>query len=609
MAFYKVYLREMMVLGVLKSSDAEYLEIKSVMHMWQQKVKGRVARAREFALIFGISRPLFMEIIQKAEYACLRLLLSCLEFADDQQAMDLLVRFNDAILIQNMDSNFRKLRRVRGDQKDQLTSTVVAYVSLIESIGIYFKNTDELLTLWDRDMQEKGIRPKSIYGSVELLGADRRLRRIYFPVPHFVTTFWSYPEVQKLKDEIVVGVNRNSPEEKIGDFLAQINRISIVMKRQERLRLVLTYPIHAIFGGKSIGIVQQYFPRQRALGLYLAMILNVWFVRANTPPFSPIATRPDYLDYLQWHTTDIVIYSIQIAHLALMATFTLRTLVNSDAADNMPELFKSESSLVQLTGALIQLPITLAILIWDSAWPCLLTAMSFFALTGYYWLYVPCLLDVVFQFDDMNFLYIAISRNVLRVGFTCLLAFLCLYFYAILAYLFFGSQYNFDGYQGCDDPGACFKLHLDYGLSNSPSWDGNGYINPQIDIKFPYSQQFAGIVGTIYNLTYVILINLVLQAVISGLIIDTFSSMRAEKEAIQEDIHGKCFTCSIDRDTFEQAGVSYQTHIKEEHNMWHYAWFKIYLDLKDPLSYSSTENYALRCMKDKQVTNGPREVM
>jgi hypothetical protein len=309
------------------------------------------------------------------------------------------------------------------------------------------------------------------------------------------------------------------------------------------------------------------------------------------------------LSYNEWGIPDIALYSVQFAHFVLMATFALHTLLNSNAADNLPDLVETEHTAVSIIGKIIQIPAILSLLIWDSAWPCLLTAFSFFALNnGLYWLYVPCLLDVVFQFDDMNFLFVAISRNVIRVGFTCLLAFLCLYFYSIIAYLFLGSQYNLNGYSGCTDPGSCFKLHLDYGLANAPNWEGNGYINPHLALSFPYSQQVAGIIGTTYNLTYVILINLVLQAIISGLIIDTFSSMRAEKIAIEADIVGKCFICSIGRDDFEQAGVSYFTHITEEHNMWHYAWFKIYLELKDPLSYSSAENYVIRCMKDKQVS-------
>jgi hypothetical protein len=107
--------------------------------------------------------------------------------------------------------------------------------------------------------------------------------------------------------------------------------------------------------------------------------------------------------------------------------------------------------------------------------------------------------------------------------------------------------------------------------------------------------------GSFYNITYVVLINLVLQALISGLIIDSFSSMRDENEATLRDIQDKCFVCSIMRDELEEAGVSYQTHISEEHFMWDYFKFMIYLDLKDPLSFSSAENYAYRCLQDRQM--------
>lgn len=98
-----------------------------------------------------------------------------------------------------------------------------------------------------------------------------------------------------------------------------------------------------------------------------------------------------------------------------------------------------------------------------------------------------------------------------------------------------------------------------------------------------------------------VLINLVLQALISGLIIDSFSSMRDENEATLRDIQDKCFVCSIMRDELEEAGVSYKTHISEEHFMWDYFKFMIYLDLKDPLSFSSAENYAYRCLQDRQM--------
>lgn len=93
----------------------------------------------------------------------------------------------------------------------------------------------------------------------------------------------------------------------------------------------------------------------------------------------------------------------------------------------------------------------------------------------------------------------------------------------------------------------------------------------------------------------------VLTSIISGLIIDTFGQLREENEFIQQDITDKCFICSIPRDDFEQEGIQFRTHTKEEHNMWHYVWFKIYLDSKDPLSYTSAEIYSADSFQDKTV--------
>lgn len=80
---------------------------------------------------------------------------------------------------------------------------------------------------------------------------------------------------------------------------------------------------------------------------------------------------------------------------------------------------------------------------------------------------------------------------------------------------------------------------------------GEGYIDPYIGNEYKEHETYGYVssilMGTTFNFTYIILINLVLQAIISGLIIDTFGEMREENEAIEEDIREKCFMCSIDR--------------------------------------------------------------
>jgi len=44
------------------------------------------------------------------------------------------------------------------------------------------------------------------------------------------------------------------------------------------------------------------------------------------------------------------------------------------------------------------------------------------------------------------------------------------------------------------------------------------------------------IAASLFNLGYVILVNMVLGAIIAGLIIDTFSQMRSENENIEADM-------------------------------------------------------------------------
>lgn len=143
---------------------------------------------------------------------------------------------------------------------------------------------------------------------------------------------------------------------------------------------------------------------------------------------------------------------------------------------------------------------------------------------------------------------------------------------------------------------------MDYGFNNNPNWASTSYILPEIvglNQGTALGVLIAKFTGTVYNLIYTILINLVLQAIVSGLIIDTFSAMRQESESIQADINDKCFICSIPRDEFEQAGISFRTHVTREHNMWKYLWFKIHLQGKDPLNFSGPEYYADTQMAEK----------
>ena len=83
-------------------------------------------------------------------------------------------------------------------------------------------------------------------------------------------------------------------------------------------------------------------------------------------------------------------------------------------------------------------PVAICYLVQDTFRPLCMLAFSFLAFyDNKFWLYVPCLFDVAFQFTFMNFLYEAVSLNASKIWYTLVLAFLCLYFYSVIATLYF----------------------------------------------------------------------------------------------------------------------------------------------------------------------------
>jgi hypothetical protein len=99
-------------------------------------------------------------------------------------------------------------------------------------------------------------------------------------------------------------------------------------------------------------------------------------------------------------------------------------------------------------------------------------------------------------------------------------------------------------------------VHIDYGLSNAPQWIGSSsFVKPDLSGRVqwftqesnPFGFLISSTLGSIYTISFVILINLVLTSIITGIIIDTFSAMREESDRIEEDIRSNCFICSIAR--------------------------------------------------------------
>jgi len=98
----------------------------------------------------------------------------------------------------------------------------------------------------------------------------------------------------------------------------------------------------------------------------------------------------------------------------------------------------------------------------------------------------------------------------------------------------------------------------------------------------------------VFNLSFFVIIIIIILNVVFGIILDTFGELRDERAAIEEDIRSTCFVCSLPNETFQRQALGFNHHIKFDHNMWKYLYFFVYLDIKDNDEYTFIEEYVAR---------------
>merc|ERR1712066_1037754 len=117
------------------------------------------------------------------------------------------------------------------------------------------------------------------------------------------------------------------------------------------------------------------------------------------------------------------------------------------------------------------------------------------------------------------------------------LGFCLQYIFVGLGFLVFGHSYGFADMDtsGCADLLECLRAHWDYGFRSAPIWP-----NSKLTwMRFTYDY--------FYNLSII----LIMAAIISGIIIDTFTGLKESQQEIQEAQEGGCFICSLSKSELE----------------------------------------------------------
>ncbi|MGH0123009.1 UNVERIFIED_CONTAM: hypothetical protein FKN15_017132 [Acipenser sinensis] len=150
----------------------------------------------------------------------------------------------------------------------------------------------------------------------------------------------------------------------------------------------------------------------------------------------------------------------------------------------------------------------------------------------------------------------------------------------------------------CESLLMCIVTVLSHGLR---SGGGVGDV-----LRKPSKEEPLFAARVIYDLLFFFMVIIIVLNLIFGVIIDTFADLRSEKQKKEEVLKTTCFICGLERDKFDNKTVTFEEHIKVEHNMWHYLCFIVLVKVKDSTEYTGPESYVAEMIKELNLDWFPR---
>ncbi|XP_040500546.1 inositol 1,4,5-trisphosphate receptor type 3 [Ursus maritimus] len=152
--------------------------------------------------------------------------------------------------------------------------------------------------------------------------------------------------------------------------------------------------------------------------------------------------------------------------------------------------------------------------------------------------------------------------------------------------------------RACDTLLMCIVTVMNHGLRNG---GGVGDI-----LRKPSKDESLFPARVVYDLLFFFVVIIIVLNLIFGVIIDTFADLRSEKQKKEEILKTTCFICGLERDKFDNKTVSFEEHIKFEHNMWNYLYFIVLVRVKNKTDYTGPESYVAQMIKNKNLDWFPR---
>jgi len=223
--------------------------------------------------------------------------------------------------------------------------------------------------------------------------------------------------------------------------------------------------------------------------------------------------------------------------------------------------------------------------------PEVLSEAFFFIITAVAFLIHPLFYSVqlvsIFQFETAYTVFLSVTEHKEKLGMTLVILFLINYFFAVTGFLFFWN-YHADYTKTCSTLWQCFLTYVCEGLKSDGISDAMR--DTMVDDSYPVHLWSDGHIFAfvLWDTLYFMLVVLILVAIVTGVIIDTFSELRDKGNEEQGRLKGECIMCGLAKDELALRGKkiggpqggagSFKIHIDEEHSLWSYIGYFMYLE-------------------------------
>ncbi len=382
------------------------------------------------------------------------------------------------------------------------------------------------------------------------------LQRRFFHIPELC-----HDIAKTSKDKLIEEIDRSSVENRLNDFIQRSHELYREVKHIQVLR---DYRLISIFNAANLD-------KMTWLSFCLACTINTLLLCYFYNDRSEPTLNEDIIPVIY----GISVLQIVIAGIVLLMYFFVR----------IPVVFKTYQS----QGYSFNNSVTYTLL--DG---------MFLYYTGYFvftvlgivvsnYVFTPVLLlDIVVKNSTTRDVLYSIYIPRKQLSLTLLFCAFTTYTYSFYIFLFFPGDLTYP--QDCKTLWNCMKAVTRYGLSSA---GGAG------DIMYHT-------LGSRYllDLTFFLVVLIVVLNLIFGIIINAFSSLREESKARIANTTETCFICGIDNQTFDRAssvGDGFKTHIKYEHHVWNYLYYIFFLWEQDKDDDDGLEQYIRRCVTKEDV--------